>query len=60
MNGASYIKNKIEEVELIVKDNRKDNLDTVRGFADEGQTNTKCHPQNMNIETWSDIEYDFL
>lgn len=58
-NGPDYVKEKILEVERIVRDSKKNNLNSVRAFADEDEVNVKCHPQNMNIETWTDIKYDF-
>lgn len=56
---AKYVAEKIKEVETIVRNIKRNDLKSVRAFADEDQVNVKCHPQNMNIESWIDIEYDF-
>lgn len=56
---SQKIKDKIKEIEKLVYTEKINTIQQVRSFADEGQVNVKCHPQNMNIDTWTDIEYDF-
>lgn len=54
---SEKVKNKIEEVERIVMNEKINTLDRVRAFACNDKI--KLHPQNMNMDKWTDIVYDF-
>ena len=49
------------DLEQIGKQERQGGMDTVQSkhTLDDVKKIKKCYPQNMNIDTWTDIEYDF-